>query len=77
MFLACLVNLPTVLRDANAISSSKMIQSNSSYRDYGAGEAVKFGGVRLPVGPALFAVFGLSLAGWAVVLAPLVAILHH
>jgi hypothetical protein len=57
-------------------SSSKMIQSNSSYRDYGASEGVKFGSDRLPVGPALVAVLGLSLLGWAVVLAPLVAIFH-
>ena len=57
--------------------SRKMTQSNSSYRDYGVIEGVEFGRDRLPVGPALFAVFGLSLLGWAVVLAPLVAILHH
>jgi hypothetical protein len=54
-----------------------MIEQNSSYRDYAVSEGVKFGSDRLPVGPALFAVFGLSLLGWAVVLAPLVAILHH
>jgi hypothetical protein len=54
-----------------------MIQNNSSYRDYRVTEEVEFGGDRLPVGPALFAVLGLSLLGWAVVLAPLVAILHH
>ena len=56
--------------------SRKMTQSNSSYRDYGVIEGVEFGRDRLPVGPALFAVFGLSLLGWAVVLAPLVAIFH-
>jgi hypothetical protein len=76
MFLACPVNLPTVLHDTNAIRR-KMIEHNSSYRDYAVSEGVKFGSDRLPVGPALFAVFGLSLLGWAVVLAPLVAILHH
>jgi hypothetical protein len=54
-----------------------MIQSNSSYHDYGVSEGVKFASDRLPVGPALFAVFALSLLGWAVVLVPLVAILHH
>ena len=53
-----------------------MIQSNS-YHDYGGSDGVKLGSDRLPVGSALFAVFGLSLLGWAVVLAPLVAILHH
>jgi hypothetical protein len=54
-----------------------MIQGNSSYREYGVSQEVELGGDRLPVGPALFAVFGLSLLAWAVVLAPLVAILHH
>jgi hypothetical protein len=55
----------------------KMIQSNSSYQDYDVSEGVELGGDRLPVGPALFAIVGLSLLGWAVVLAPLVAILQH
>jgi hypothetical protein len=77
MFLVSLTILLTVQHDANAIPPEKMIQSNSSYHDYGASEGVKFGSDRLPVGPALFAVFGLSLLGWAVVLAPLVAILHR
>jgi hypothetical protein len=54
-----------------------MIQSNSSYQDYDVSEGVELGGDRLPVGPALFAIVGLSLLGWAVVLAPLVAILQH
>jgi hypothetical protein len=54
-----------------------MLQSNSSYRDYGVSEEVELGGDRLPVGSALLTVFGLSLLAWAVVLAPLVAILHH
>jgi hypothetical protein len=63
--------------DANAIHSRKMIRSNSSYPEYRISEGVEFGRDRLPLGPALFAVFGLSLIGWGVVLAPLVAILHH
>ena len=54
----------------------KMLQSNSSYPDYEVSEGVELGSDRLPVGPALFTVFGLSLLAWAVVLAPLVAILH-
>ena len=58
-------------------SSRKMIQGNSSYPDYGVSEGANFDGDRLPVGPALFAVFGLSLLGWAVILVPFVAILHH
>jgi hypothetical protein len=54
-----------------------MIQSNSSYRDYGVSEGVALGGDRLPAGTALLVVFGLSLLAWGVVLAPLVAILHQ
>jgi hypothetical protein len=54
-----------------------MIQSNSSYRDYEISEGVERVSDRLPLGPALFAVFGLSLLGWAVVIAPLVAVLHN
>jgi hypothetical protein len=65
------------MRPTPTPSVEKMIQSNSSYRDYRVTEGVEFGRDRLPVGPALFVVFGLSLLGWAVVLAPLVAILHH
>lgn len=54
-----------------------MIQRNSSYRDYGISEGANFDSDRLPVGTALFAVFGLSLLGWAVILVPFVAILDH
>jgi hypothetical protein len=54
-----------------------MIQSNSSYHDYGLSEGAESGGDRLPVGAALLAVFGLALLGWAVVLAPFVAIFHQ
>jgi len=76
MFLVSLVIRLTVLSDLNPIRP-KMIQRNSSYRAYAVNEGVKFGSDRLPVGPALFAVLGLSLLGWVVVLVPLVAILHH
>ena len=76
MFLAYTVIFPTVLHDANTIRRKKMLQSNSSYRDYEVSEGVELGSDRLPAGPALFTVFGLSLLAWAVVLAPLVAILH-
>lgn len=54
-----------------------MIQRNSSYRDYGKSEGVNFDSDRPSVGTALFAVFGLSLLGWAVILVPFVAILDH
>jgi hypothetical protein len=77
MFLASFVIFLTDGHDANTTRRTKMIQSNSSYRDDRVTEGVEFGRDRLPAGPALFAVLGLSLLGWAVVLAPLVAILHH
>ena len=77
MFLASLVIPPTILFDSNTFRREKMIQGNSSYHAYGVSEGAKFGSDRLPVGPALLAVFGLSLLGWAVIFAPFVAILHH
>lgn len=77
MFLAFLMIFLTVQHAANTFRPEKMIYSNSSYHDDGVAEEAQFGKDRLPVGPALFAVFGLSLLGWAAVLAPLVAILHH
>ncbi len=77
MFLASLVILLRVLQPRQPYLSNKMIQSNSSYRDYEVSEGVELGSGRLPAGPALFTVFGLSLLAWAVVLGPLVAILHH
>jgi hypothetical protein len=59
------------------LTSENMIQTNSSRRDYEENEGVELGSDRLPVGPALFTVFGLSLLAWAVVLAPIIAILHY
>ena len=53
-----------------------MIQGNASYRDYGVSEEAQLDRDRLPAGTALLVVFGLSLLAWAVVLAPLVAIVH-
>jgi hypothetical protein len=62
---------------ANTISLKEMFQSNASYHDYGVSEEAQLGRDRLPPGPALLVVLGLSLLAWAVVLAPLVAILHQ
>jgi hypothetical protein len=76
MLLASVVILLTVRARRHRDPSGNMIQSNSSYRDYGVCAGVQFGRDRLPMGPALLVVFGLSLLGWAVVLAPLVAILR-
>lgn len=54
-----------------------MVKSNTSYRGYVvAGEQPDNEG-RLPLGSALLAVFGLSLLAWAVILVPIVAILHR
>lgn len=57
-------------------SLREMVQSNSSSRHYGVSGETSFSSERLPVGPALLAVFGLSLLGWACALVPLVAALH-
>jgi hypothetical protein len=53
-----------------------MIQSNFSSRHYGVSGEAGLGSERLPVGPALLAVFGLSLLGWACALVPLVSALR-
>jgi hypothetical protein len=54
-----------------------MIESNTSYQNFTVGENLLARADRLPLGSALLAVFGLSLLGWAVVLVPVVAILHN
>jgi hypothetical protein len=54
-----------------------MINSNTSYRNFTVGEIEPGGGERLPIGSALLAILGLSLLGWAVVIAPVVAILYN
>jgi hypothetical protein len=54
-----------------------MIERNTSYPNLTVGESQPDGEERLPVGSALLAIFGLSLLGWAVVLAPVLAILHN
>jgi len=56
---------------------SKMIESKASYQNYGIAGQPNTREGRLAAGPALLAVFALSLVGWAFVLAPLVAILHR
>ena len=76
MILASLVIFLIVRPDANAIPQVKMIRSNASYRDYEVSEEAQFDRDRLPTGTALLVIFGLSLLTWAVVLAPLVAILR-
>ena len=53
-----------------------MIEINNSYENYPAIEERASGQDRLTLGSALLTVFGLSLFGWAVVLAPLVGIFH-
>jgi hypothetical protein len=52
-----------------------MIESDASYSNYPNARELTAREDRLPPGMALLAVLGLSLAGWAFVLAPLVAIL--
>lgn len=53
-----------------------MIESNSLYQNLFIGDSQEAGDRRLPLGTALLAIFGLSLLGWAVILAPAVALLH-
>ena len=53
-----------------------MIEINNSHENYPAIEERASGQDRLTLGSALLTVFGLSLFGWAVVLAPLVGIFH-
>jgi hypothetical protein len=53
-----------------------MIESDTSYPNFKIGERQLAGDNRLPLGSALLAVFGLSMLGWAVILGPVVALLH-
>jgi len=53
-----------------------MIESNPFYQNLIIGDSEEAGNHRLPLGTALLAIFGLSLLGWAVILAPAVALLH-
>jgi hypothetical protein len=55
----------------------KMFEDKASYPRYTTSEHPEIGSDRLPPGPALLAVFGLSLVGWAFVLVPLFATLHR
>jgi hypothetical protein len=55
-------------------SLNKMIESNASYRDYAAAGHNPAGEDRMAPSLALLVTLGLSLLGWAIVLAPLVAI---
>jgi len=56
--------------------SSQMIEGKASHRNYAIDSNQPAGDDRLPLGSALLAIFGLSLLGWAIVLAPVVAILY-
>ena len=53
-----------------------MIEGNASYRNYAIDSNQLAEDNRLPLGSALLAIFGLSLLGWAVVVAPALAILY-
>jgi hypothetical protein len=57
--------------------SSKMIESDSSYRDCTLSGRQPPVEDRLAPGPAFLAVVGLSLLCWAVILVPLAAIFHR
>jgi hypothetical protein len=49
-----------------------MIEADTSYQDYTEGGQEPADGDRISLGFALLAMFGLSVLGWAVLLAPLV-----
>lgn len=53
-----------------------MSDSNASYQNYAIGEQQAEGDDRLPLGTAMLTIAALSLLAWAVVLLPVVAILH-
>jgi len=55
---------------------TQMIEGNASYRNHAMGASQPAGDDRLPLGSALLVIFGLSLLGWAVVVAPALAILY-
>jgi hypothetical protein len=76
IFVVNLTILVRLITSGNSADIKAMIEINNSYETYPAiGEGAP-GQDRLTLGSALLAVFGLSLFGWAVVLAPLVVILH-
>jgi hypothetical protein len=67
----------TMLRESTiTLGVLQMIESKASYPNYRITRHSKEQEDRLPAGPALLAVLGLSLVGWAFLLAPLVAIFH-
>jgi hypothetical protein len=73
------VNLTILLRlitSGNSADIKAMIEINNSYENYPVIGERASDQIRLTWGSALLAVFGLSLFGWAVVLAPLVVIFH-
>jgi hypothetical protein len=73
------VNLTILLRlitSGNSADIKAMIEINNSYENYPVIGERASGQNRLTSGSALLAVFGLSLFGWAVVLAPLVVIFY-
>ena len=53
-----------------------MIEDNAFYRNYAIASDQPAEDDRLPLGSALLAIFGLSLLGWAVVIAPALAIFY-
>jgi hypothetical protein len=53
-----------------------MTNSKTSYQHYAIGGEQRDGDDRLPLGTAMLAVAALSLLAWAVVLLPVIAILH-
>ena len=71
-----LVILVIPVTSGNSSDMKTMTKISDSYEDYAISGERWPGQDRITLGSALLAVFGLSLLGWAAVLAPLVAIFH-
>jgi hypothetical protein len=78
MIFVVIPEIPVIpVMSGNRAHAKIMIEINNSYNDYAANGERSFGDDRLTIGSALLVVMGLSLFGWAVVFAPLVAIFHN
>jgi hypothetical protein len=76
IFVVNLTILVRLITSGNSADIKAMIEINNSYENYPVIGERASGQNRLTWGSALLAVFGLSLFGWAIVLAPLVVIFH-
>ncbi len=76
IFVVNLTILVRLMTSGNSADIKAMIEINNSYENYAVSGKRSLDQDGFPLGFALLAVFGLSLFGWVVVLAPLVVIFH-